>query len=68
MQYYWIVQHRVDQCHVGQSHRAVLRDFMTCCKGGRKQYLALPRDQRRNLTSQIFARHSENRNLYHNAI
>ena len=64
----WIVSHRVDQCHVSMSHLSVIRDFMTHCRKGRAQFQNLPRETRRELLTQIVARHNANRDLFNNVM
>lgn len=51
-------------CHVGESHRAVIRHVVSKLRGGHKTFRGMPRANRRLLIQQCIEQHRVNRQLY----
>jgi len=60
-----IVRQIIDRdCHVGISHRAVIRHVISKLRDGRKTFRAMSREDRRELMRQCVSRHRQNRQMY----
>lgn len=59
-----MVRQIVGRCHVGESYFAVLRYVLAKIKGGRKEWLRLPKFHRRHLIASVLQHHRENRIEY----
>ena len=62
--YHPMVAQIVDRCHVGESHREVLRYFQSRLRGKRKGWRKLTREERRQWMRLVFAQHDSNRGIY----
>lgn len=51
-------------CHVGMSHRAVMRHVISRLRNGYRTFRAMPPEDRKELLRQCRDRHRENRELY----
>lgn len=59
-----IVRQIVDRCSVGQSYRSVISYVASRMKGGRKTFLVLPRETRREIMEAAVEVHRENQRMY----
>jgi len=59
-----IVRQIVNRCHVGQSHRSVIRYFVSRLKAGYRTWARLPRAERRQWMAWVIQTHESNRALY----
>ncbi|HQR20096.1 MAG TPA: hypothetical protein PKV98_04475 [Burkholderiaceae bacterium] len=59
-----IVNQIVDRVHVGRSNRDVIGYVASRMKDGRRTFLRLPRETRREIMQAAVARHAENRGTY----
>lgn len=59
-----IVHHIVGRCHVGESHRHVIRFFVSRLKHGYTTWRGLSRLERKQYLAWIVEAHNANRALY----
>lgn len=60
-----IVRQIVDRLHVSMSNRAVISYVAGRMKGGRKTFLCLPRETRREIMGVAIKRHRDNLELFY---
>ena len=54
----------VDRCHVSDSHRAVIRYFISRLRHGYDTWRKIPKDARRRILREVVSVHAANRMLY----
>jgi acyl-CoA reductase-like NAD-dependent aldehyde dehydrogenase len=59
-----MIRQIVGRCHVGRSHRSVIRYVVSRLRQGYSTWRTLPREARREILRNIIAQHDENRAEY----